>query len=119
MKSCVAAPADLATVLQPRARQRGASFLAGRQTATRDVVKSLNNGKFASLLTRLRLDFDYIIVDSAPTPVVSDGLLIGKLADGVILVVRPKISKAPAVFAAHAQCGSLEYPHLAVSRNQR
>ncbi len=67
------------------------------------VIRSLSNGVFASLLERLRADFDYVIVDSAPTLVVSDGLLIGKLVDGVILVVRPKFSKALNVFSVYEQ----------------
>jgi len=76
------------------------------------VIKALNNGGFAALLTRLRQDFDCIIVDSAPTPVVSDGLYIGKLADGVLLVIRPKVSKAPAVFGAYEQLATLKIPIL-------
>jgi succinoglycan biosynthesis transport protein ExoP len=72
------------------------------------VVKALSNGTFAALLARLRQDFDCIIVDSAPTPVIADGLLIGKLADGVILVVRSNVSKAPAVVAAYEQLAALK-----------
>jgi succinoglycan biosynthesis transport protein ExoP len=72
------------------------------------VIKALSNGTFAALLARLRQDFDCIIVDSAPTPVVADGLLIGKLADGVILVIRSKVSKAPAVVAAYEQLAALK-----------
>ncbi len=72
------------------------------------VTKSLHNGEFLALLTKLRKEFDCIIFDSAPTLVVADGLLIGKLVNGVILVIRPKVSKAPDVFAAYEQLTSLK-----------
>ena len=74
---------------------------AGKSCA--QVLKALSNGGFAALLARLRQEFDCVIIDSAPTLVVADGPLIGKLTDGVILVVRPKVSKAPAVYSAYEQ----------------
>src|SRR5438270_12373370 len=87
--------------------EREARVLTAGQSDAQ-VLRSLSNGDFAALLTRLRQEFDCIIIDSAPTLVVSDGLLIGKLADGVILVVRPKVSKAPAVFSAYEQLTALK-----------
>jgi succinoglycan biosynthesis transport protein ExoP len=72
------------------------------------ITKALSNGTFAALLARLRQDFDCIIVDSAPTPVVADGLIIGKMADGVILVVRSNVSKARAVVATYEQLAALK-----------
>jgi Mrp family chromosome partitioning ATPase len=76
------------------------------------VIKALSSGRFADLLQRLRQHFDCIIIDSAPTLAVSDGLLIGKHADGVLLVVRSQVSKCPAVFAAHDQLAALKIPTL-------
>jgi polysaccharide biosynthesis transport protein len=76
------------------------------------MLKALTNGKFAQFLLRLRQDFDHIIIDTAPTPVVADGLLIGKLVNGVILVARPKVSKAAAVMAAYDQLAALKIPVL-------
>jgi polysaccharide biosynthesis transport protein len=67
------------------------------------VMQSLSNGTFAKVLAGLHAEFDCVIVDSAPTLLVPDGLMIGKLVDGVILVVRSKISTAPNVFAAYEQ----------------
>jgi Mrp family chromosome partitioning ATPase len=48
---------------------------------------------------------------------VSDGLLIGKLADAAIMVVRSKVSKGPAVFSAFEQLSSLKIPTLGVVVN--
>jgi len=101
---------ELAKALQAVPGSEARILTSGKSNP--QVIKALNNGNFAALLARLRLDFDCIIVDSAPTPVVADGLFIGKLADGVLLVVRPKVSKAPAVFAAYEQLAALKIPTL-------
>ena len=58
------------------------------------------------------MDSPVVSAAGTPTPIVSDGLLIGKLADGVILVVRPKVSRAPAVIAAFEQLAVLRLPIL-------
>jgi capsular exopolysaccharide synthesis family protein len=93
-----------------------AKFMTSGQ-ANPQVIKSLSNGNFANLLQRLRKDFDLIIIDSPPTLLVSDGLLIGKLADAAIMVVRSKVSKGPAVFSAFEQLSALKIPTLGVVVN--
>jgi capsular exopolysaccharide synthesis family protein len=101
---------ELAGALQALPNSEIRILTAGRCCS--EVTKALSNGKLAALLARLRQDFDSIIIDSAPTPVVADGLLIGRLADGVILVVRSKVSKGPAVVAAYEQLAALKIPIL-------
>jgi capsular exopolysaccharide synthesis family protein len=48
----------------------------------------LSNGRFEELLDILKMEYDYIIVDTAPTILVTDTLLISKLADLTIYVTR-------------------------------
>ncbi|MDD7886249.1 tyrosine-protein kinase family protein [Flavivirga sp. 57AJ16] len=48
----------------------------------------LNNGKFQKLLEEAKKKYDYIIVDTAPTILVSDTFLISKYADLMLYVVR-------------------------------
>ena len=48
----------------------------------------LSNGRFEKLLNIVKAEYDYIIVDSAPTLLVTDTLLITNLADLVIYVTR-------------------------------
>ena len=52
----------------------------------------LANERFFSILDELEEQFDYIIFDTPPLNIVSDALPVMKLADGVILIVRSKIS---------------------------
>lgn len=48
----------------------------------------ISNGRFEKLLNIVKAEYDYIIVDSAPTLLVTDTLLITNLADLVIYVTR-------------------------------
>ena len=48
----------------------------------------LANGNFETLIREAKLLYDYIIVDLAPTILVTDTLLVAHLADATICVVR-------------------------------
>ena len=48
----------------------------------------LTNGRFASLMEEVKQVYDYIVVDTAPTILVTDTMLIAKEADATIYLVR-------------------------------
>jgi tyrosine-protein kinase Etk/Wzc len=48
----------------------------------------LSNGRFEELLNILKKEYDYIVVDTAPTILVTDTLLISQLADITVYVTR-------------------------------
>jgi len=48
----------------------------------------LGNGRLAQLLTELRLQYDYILIDSPPYGLVTDAALIGEYVDATLYVVR-------------------------------
>ncbi|WP_439583479.1 GumC family protein [Dyadobacter bucti] len=48
----------------------------------------LGNGRLAQLLTELRLQYDYILIDSPPYGLVTDAALIGEYIDATLYVVR-------------------------------
>ncbi|MDO3628844.1 polysaccharide biosynthesis tyrosine autokinase [Mucilaginibacter sp. BT774] len=48
----------------------------------------LLSNRLKELITELKRDFDYIIIDSAPIGLVSDALLIGKYVDVSLYIVR-------------------------------
>jgi len=53
----------------------------------------LSSTRFTSCLTILRAQYDYIIIDSPPSQLVSDALIIGQQSDFNILVTRSNNSK--------------------------
>ena len=48
----------------------------------------LTNGRFTKLINEVRQEYDYVIVDTAPTILVTDTMLISKLADATLYIVR-------------------------------
>jgi tyrosine-protein kinase Etk/Wzc len=48
----------------------------------------LSNGRFEELLNILKKEYDYVVVDTAPTILVTDTLLISQLADLTVYVTR-------------------------------
>ncbi|MBY0433709.1 MAG: polysaccharide biosynthesis tyrosine autokinase, partial [Cyclobacteriaceae bacterium] len=53
----------------------------------------LLNGEFEGLLAELRLRYDYIVIDTPPVGLVTDGIMAMKRADLSIYVVRANYSK--------------------------
>ncbi len=70
-------------------------IVAGEKTTA--VVNVLEAQKLKDLITKLREEFDYVILDSPPIIAVSDGLYISRLADGVVFVVAQKETKRTVV----------------------
>jgi len=48
----------------------------------------LLNDKLQGLIERLRRDFEYIVIDTAPIGLVSDAMILGKFADTSLYIVR-------------------------------
>jgi len=48
----------------------------------------LSNGRFEGLLEILKSNYDYVIVDTSPTILVTDTLIVSKLADITLYVIR-------------------------------
>ena len=61
-----------------------------------DALEVLSSDNFAELVRALREQFDYIIIDGPPVLPISDSLVLGALADGVLLVVQSGHTKVPA-----------------------
>ena len=53
----------------------------------------LSSRRFASCLTILRAQYEYIIIDTPPSQIVSDALIVGQLSDYNILITRKNSSK--------------------------
>ena len=50
----------------------------------------LASAEFEQMLTNLKEKFDIIIIDTAPVGIVSDALSVGRLTDGVLIIVKAK-----------------------------
>ncbi|MEO1184495.1 MAG: hypothetical protein AAFX46_07185 [Cyanobacteria bacterium J06636_27] len=54
----------------------------------------------ANLVKDASNEYDFVIIDAPPLTAVADALNIGKLADGMLLVVRPGVANTGSVSAA-------------------
>jgi polysaccharide biosynthesis transport protein len=92
-------------------RERGLSFLlAGEKDITPHATnftrldflpvgvrppnpaELLNSKMLAESLSAWRNSYDYVLVDTPPLGLVSDALIVGELADGIMLVVRDRVT---------------------------
>jgi Mrp family chromosome partitioning ATPase len=65
------------------------------------ATQRLARGEIGPIFTRLKEQFDYVIVDSSPLLAVTDGLLLAKHADAVLFSILREVSRVPMVQAAY------------------
>jgi capsular exopolysaccharide synthesis family protein len=57
-------------------------------TANRSIVHLLHSTRLPELIQRLRQHYDLIVIDAPPVLQIADARVLGRLADGVVFVVR-------------------------------
>ena len=62
-------------------------------TIPKDPMELLSSSKFEALLTSLKKQYDYIVLDGPPTLPVSDSCILANKVDGVVVVVRAEVTK--------------------------
>ncbi|MCP5155220.1 MAG: polysaccharide biosynthesis tyrosine autokinase [Ectothiorhodospiraceae bacterium] len=87
LSDVVAGTATLGDALQEDPRAPGL-FVMTAGTAPPNPLEVLASRRFAAALDKLRQSFQHIVVDAAPLLPVSDAIVLGHLADAVVLVVQ-------------------------------
>lgn len=82
-------------------------------------VTLLKNQKLGELLSQLKQEFKYIILDLAPIIPNADFMVLEKLIDGVILVVQAGVTHWEIVQKAQTKLTSNGIPILGVALNRR
>lgn len=54
-------------------------------------IALLDSKRMASLITRFSQDYDYVVFDTPPLAGMADAAVLGKMVDGILLVVRPGV----------------------------
>lgn len=57
-------------------------------------IALLNSQRMAALIQQFSTSYDFVIIDTPPLSSATDALILGKLADGILLVVRPGLVDA-------------------------
>ncbi len=71
------------------------------------ALRALTRENLPALIDRLKLIYEYVVIDTAPVLPVADSLLIGQHADAVVLSVYRDVSRLPAVYAGYERLASL------------
>jgi capsular exopolysaccharide synthesis family protein len=58
-------------------------------TAPPNPIALLDSQAMTSLVEQFSADYDFVMIDTPPLMAASEALVLGKMADGVVLVVRP------------------------------
>ncbi|MEY2912287.1 MAG: Tyrosine-protein kinase etk [Cyanobacteriota bacterium] len=80
-------------------------------------VTLLDSQRMADLIEKARKDYDFVIIDSPPLTAVTDPLIIGKFADGLLLVVRPGRVEYSALKSAKSLLNQSKVPVLGMAVN--
>lgn len=88
-------------VLAPNSRLPTLSVLPGG-TRKRDLFDTAAADRLGAFLKRMRVRFDFVLLDSAPTSSGSEALALSRIVDGVLLVVKCDGTQRSEVAASRA-----------------
>jgi capsular exopolysaccharide synthesis family protein len=80
-------------------------------------IRLLDSHSMSTLIEDASQDYDLVIIDSPPATVVADSMIVGKFADGVLLVIRPGQADAAAVKLAKSLLDQAKVPILGMLIN--
>ncbi|MEW6611906.1 MAG: polysaccharide biosynthesis tyrosine autokinase [Pseudomonadota bacterium] len=80
-------------------------------TLSPNRTQLLSSEKLGELLDEAKQDYDYILIDSAPYPLVSDAMLLAQHADRILSVVRVKNSPRRPTIEHVRRFGNMEKPY--------
>ena len=83
-----------------------------------DPAELLGSPRFSQLLAWAETAYDLILVDSPPTLATTDTAIIGRLVDGVILVVQPAKNRRRLVTQVVDRLGLMKIPLLGLVVNR-
>jgi len=84
-----------------------------------DSANLLTSERVKARLAELRAEFDFVIIDAPPLSRYADAIAIGKLTDGLVLVLEAGSTRREAAQAVTANLRSSEVPILGAILNKR
>jgi Mrp family chromosome partitioning ATPase len=84
-----------------------------------DSPRLLNSERLPERIKELRKEFEFVIIDAPPLTRYSDALALGKLADGLVLVLEADSTRRDAAAVVAANLRSANIPILAAVLNKR
>jgi capsular exopolysaccharide synthesis family protein len=86
---------------------------------TVDSPTMLNSETMKTRIAELRKEFDYVLIDSAPLNTYGDGVVLGQLADGLVLVLEANSTRREAAARVTENLRSSQVRILGAVLNKR
>ncbi len=106
----------LLDLVQPSAVHANLDVLPGGALAT-NSTELVGQETFADAISQLKEKYDYVILDTAPLPLVTDTVLIGRTADSCVFVCRAGVTPKSACDYLNTLSCEQKFPKLAVLLN--
>lgn len=106
----------LLDLVQPSAVHANLDVLPGGALAT-NSTELVGQEAFADAISQLKEKYDYVILDTAPLPLVTDTVLIGRTADICVFVCRAGVTPKSACDYLNTLICEQKFPKLAVLLN--
>lgn len=94
-------------------------WLLSSGTLAVDSPNLLSSEQLRTRIAELRQEFDFVILDAPPLNRYSDGVVLGKLSDGLVLVIEANATRREAAAAVTENLQSAKVPILAAVLNKR
>ena len=106
----------LLDLVQPSAVHANLDILPGGALVT-NSTELVAQEAFADAIRQLKEKYDYVILDTAPLPLVTDTVLIGRTADSCVFVCRAGVTPKSACDYLNTLSREQKFPKLAVLLN--
>lgn len=106
----------LLDLVQPSAVHANLDVLPGGALVT-NSAELVSQEAFADAIRQLKEKYDYVILDTAPLPLVTDTVLIGRTADSCVFVCRAGVTPKSACDYLNTLSREQKFPKLAVLLN--
>ena len=84
-----------------------------------DSSALLNSELMKARISELRKEFDYVLIDSPPLNTYSDGIVLGQLSDGLVLVLEANSTRREAALRATESLNAKQVRVLGAVLNKR
>jgi capsular exopolysaccharide synthesis family protein len=101
------------------AQQISGSNLWVLTSGSQQSAASLNSEALRARIAELRTEFDYVLIDAPPANLYADAVTLGRLADGVILILQSNITRREAALKARDSFANSNVRLLGAVLNKR
>ena len=97
----------------------GHLWLLSSGAPVQDSLTLLNSDRMKERLSELRREFDYLVVNAPPLNAFADGMILGRLLDGVVLVLEAHSTRRQTALQVAESLRTSKIPVLGAVLNNR